>query len=166
MNLTFASIETMAGIFRAGFTAAGLARLEFPPPGATRPGTTEQGGADLNASQRRWLRQTRQALNVLLAGRPVKELPPLDVTAGTSFQQSVWRALQSIPAGETRTYGEIACSLGRPRAMRAVGQACGANPIPVLVPCHRVLGAGGALGGFSGGLEWKRRLLAGEGRAV
>lgn len=68
-----------------------------------------------------------------------------------------------IPPGETRSYGEIAAALGQPLASRAVGGACGANPIPVLVPCHRVLAANGRLGGFSGGLDWKRRLLAIEG---
>lgn len=71
-----------------------------------------------------------------------------------------------IPRGETKSYGEIAMELHRPLASRAVGGACGANPIPVLVPCHRVLAANGRLGGFSGGLEWKRRLLAIEGIAV
>ena len=67
-----------------------------------------------------------------------------------------------IPLGRTRTYSEIATSIGAPNATRAVGNACGANPIPVLVPCHRVTASGGKLGGFSGGLDWKRRLLAVE----
>jgi O-6-methylguanine DNA methyltransferase len=98
----------------------------------------------------------------VLAGRPAGELPPLDET-GTAFQRAVWRALRAIPPGQTRSYAEIARILGRPPgAARAVGQACGANLIPVLTPCHRVLAAGGKLGGFSGGLEWKRRLLARE----
>ena len=71
--------------------------------------------------------------------------------------------MQEIPFGQTRSYGEIARAIGRPKGMRAVGGACGANPIPVLVPCHRVLAAKGKLGGFSGGLDWKRTLLEREG---
>ncbi|NDF00956.1 MAG: methylated-DNA--[protein]-cysteine S-methyltransferase, partial [Verrucomicrobia bacterium] len=94
-------------------------------------------------------------------GRP--SLPPLDLTGGTKFRLRVWDALQRIPRGETRSYGEIAEDLGKRRAARAVGGGCGANPIPVLIPCHRVLAANGRLGGFSGGQEWKRRLLAVEG---
>ena len=84
-------------------------------------------------------------------------------SAGTEFQQRVWSALKEIPSGETRSYGEVAASIRSPKATRAVGSACGANPIPVLIPCHRVLASGGRLGGFSGGLDWKRRLLMVEG---
>ena len=87
----------------------------------------------------------------------------MDLSAGSIFQQTVWRALEKIPTGQTRSYGEIARKIGNPKGVRAVGGACGANPIPVLVPCHRVLAANGKLGGFSSGLDWKRRLLAREG---
>jgi len=82
--------------------------------------------------------------------------------AGTSFQQSVWAALQRIPFGETRSYGELAKDLGRPNASRAVGRANATNPICLVVPCHRVIGADGALTGFAFGNELKRRLLAHE----
>jgi O-6-methylguanine DNA methyltransferase len=94
-----------------------------------------------------------------LAGRAPKILPPLDLSAGTAFQQRVWNQLVKIPRGETRSYGELAQAVRNPRAARAVGSACGANPIPVLIPCHRVLAKGKHLGGYSGGLEWKRKLL-------
>jgi methylated-DNA-[protein]-cysteine S-methyltransferase len=80
--------------------------------------------------------------------------------AGTDFQKEVWSALCTIRYGETRSYGEIAASIGRPQASRAVGAANGANPIPIVVPCHRVIGASGDLTGFGGGLEVKRFLLA------
>jgi len=80
-------------------------------------------------------------------------------TAGTPFQRAVWKALRRIPAGETTTYGALARAIGRPRAVRAVGLANGANPIGIVVPCHRVLGAGGALTGYGGGLDRKRWLL-------
>lgn len=84
-------------------------------------------------------------------------------TTGTTFQRAVWRALCRIPTGETTTYGEIATRLGRPGAARAVGQAVNANPWAPLVPCHRVLAAGGRPGGYASGLARKRRLLAAEG---
>ena len=82
---------------------------------------------------------------------------------GTEFQHQVWDELARIPRGETRTYGELARAVERPSAARAVGAATGRNPAPVIVPCHRVVGANGALTGFAGGLEAKRALLAHEG---
>jgi len=85
---------------------------------------------------------------------------------GTPFERSVWTELAKIPFGETRTYGEIARALGRPDAARAVGRANGANPIPIVVPCHRVIGADGSLTGFGGGLDVKARLLELEGLAL
>uniref|UniRef100_UPI00313846C6 methylated-DNA--[protein]-cysteine S-methyltransferase n=1 Tax=Ferrovibrio terrae TaxID=2594003 RepID=UPI00313846C6 len=84
----------------------------------------------------------------------------------TSFQRKVWAALRKIPAGKTMTYGALAAQLGSPAAMRAVGAANGANPISVVVPCHRLVGANGTLIKYGGGLERKRWLLAHEGAAV
>ena len=84
---------------------------------------------------------------------------------GSAFQQQVWRQLLEIPAGETRTYSEIARRLGRPGAARAVGRANATNPIPIIVPCHRVIGADGSLTGYAGGLPIKRSLLEIEGCA-
>ena len=83
---------------------------------------------------------------------------PLSLT-GTPFQQLVWSALKAIPYGTTTSYGAIANAIDRPRAVRAVGRAIGSNPIPLIIPCHRVIGAGGKLTGFSGGLDRKRWLL-------
>lgn len=83
---------------------------------------------------------------------------------GTAFQRQVWDALLSIPFGETRTYGQIAQQIGNPRAVRAVGAANGRNPISIIAPCHRVIGASGGLTGFAGGLAAKQLLLALEGR--
>ena len=82
---------------------------------------------------------------------------------GTAFQQSVWAALRGIPAGETRGYGALAAALGKPAASRAVGLANGSNPVAIVVPCHRVIGASGALTGYAGGLERKTYLLRHEG---
>ena len=86
--------------------------------------------------------------------------------AGTDFQRQVWTALTEIPAGETRSYSQQAARIGRPAAVRAVGLANGANPIGIVIPCHRVIGAGGSLTGYGGGLERKRWLLAHEGAAL
>lgn len=84
-------------------------------------------------------------------------------TNGTDFQHAVWAALRTIPVGETRTYGQLAAAIGSPKAVRAAGLANGQNPIAVIVPCHRVIGANGALTGYAGGLERKQWLLAHEG---
>jgi AraC family transcriptional regulator of adaptative response/methylated-DNA-[protein]-cysteine methyltransferase len=88
---------------------------------------------------------------------------PIDV-AGTAFQEAVWRELRKIPAGETRSYAEIAAAIGQPKAVRAVGTANGDNHVAVLIPCHRVIRSDGSLGGYAGGLDRKRKLLAAEGR--
>ena len=86
-------------------------------------------------------------------------------TGGTAFQRTVWAALRDIPAGETRSYGQLAAAIGSPKAVRAAGLANGQNPIAVIVPCHRVIGANGTLTGYAGGLERKRWLLDHERRA-
>src|SRR5579872_1043960 len=87
------------------------------------------------------------------------------VSGGTEFQKKVWAALTTIPVGETWSYAQLAAAIGKPKAVRAVGLANGANPIPIVVPCHRVIGANGSLTGFGGGLERKRWLLRHEGAA-
>ena len=84
---------------------------------------------------------------------------PLDLSVGTAFQQSVWQALLRIPAGQSQSYGDLARQLDKPLAVRAVGAAVGRNPVSILVPCHRVLGAGGQLTGYAGGLWRKQALL-------
>ena len=88
------------------------------------------------------------------------------MTGGTEFQRAVWAALRDIPAGQTRTYGQLATAIGRPKAVRAAGLANGQNPVAVIVPCHRVIGANGTLTGFAGGLERKQWLLDHEARAA
>lgn len=105
----------------------------------------------------------RDAVLAYFAGT-VTALDGLTVrTAGTGFQRSVWAALRAIPAGQTRSYGQLATAIGSPKAVRAAGLANGQNPIAVIVPCHRVIGANGTLTGYAGGLERKRWLLAHEG---
>ncbi|MGA8574374.1 MAG: methylated-DNA--[protein]-cysteine S-methyltransferase [Candidatus Cybelea sp.] len=102
--------------------------------------------------------ETERQLNEYFAGKRRTFKLQLDFI-GTDFQRRVWAALLEIPFGETRTYGQIAKQLGDPNLMRAVGTANGRNPIPIVAPCHRVIGASGALVGFGGGLETKARLL-------
>ena len=105
------------------------------------------------------LKETAKQLKEYFAGRRRSFDLPL-APAGTPFQRAVWAALRDIPYGETQSYGAVARRIGRPRAVRAVGAANGANPLSIVVPCHRVIGADGSLTGYGGGLERKRRLLA------
>ena len=102
--------------------------------------------------------ETRRQLGEYFAGARTTFTVPLD-PVGTPFQRAVWAALCDIPFGETRSYGEVARAVGRPTAFRAVGAANGRNPISIITPCHRVIGATGALTGFAGGLAAKRLLL-------
>jgi methylated-DNA-[protein]-cysteine S-methyltransferase len=111
----------------------------------------------------RFLNETEKQLDAYFGGRLKTFTVPLDFK-GTDFQKSVWAALLSIPFGETRSYGEIARQIGRPDASRAVGAANGRNPIAIIAPCHRVVGASGKLTGFAAGLEAKDELLKLEGR--
>jgi O-6-methylguanine DNA methyltransferase len=157
-------VPTGDGIFIARYSERGLARLEFPARNHGRHGRSVSRNAKAPAQILRWHRLASQALKAALAGRAVRNLPPLDWSDRTDFQRAVWREMLKLAPGETISYGGIATALGKPRAVRAVGGACGANPLPVLVPCHRVLAANQKLGGFSGGLEWKRTLLRREGR--
>lgn len=101
----------------------------------------------------------REQLDAYFAGRLTTFDLPLCLAAGTPFQRTVWEALTRIPYGQTRGYGELATELGNPGASRAVGLANGKNPIGIIVPCHRVVGAGGSLVGYGGGLARKRALL-------
>jgi methylated-DNA-[protein]-cysteine S-methyltransferase len=103
--------------------------------------------------------ETERQLNEYFAGRRKKFSLKLDF-AGTEFQRKVWQALLEIPFGQTRSYGEIAKRIGAPAAVRAVGAANGRNPISIVAPCHRVIGATGKLTGFAGGLDAKAHLLA------
>jgi methylated-DNA-[protein]-cysteine S-methyltransferase len=122
-----------------------LARLAFGRLGQSSPPSPFLDG--VAAQLHEYFAGERQAFDVALA------------PSGTEFQLACWRALAEIPYGETRSYGEQARHIGRPDRARAVGAANGANPIAIILPCHRVIGADGSLVGFGGGLETKRRLL-------
>jgi AraC family transcriptional regulator of adaptative response/methylated-DNA-[protein]-cysteine methyltransferase len=109
-----------------------------------------------------WLKEAVEFVASQMGEHPLAATFPLDVRA-TAFQQRVWKALREIPRGETRSYAEVAREVGRPTAARAVAAACGANPVAVAVPCHRVVGRDGSLTGYRWGVERKRKLLAAEG---
>ena len=135
----------------------GLAGLWFQ--GQRHHPTPEQVARWTSEPNQSVLREAMQQLDAWFAGRRVAFDLPLDLSAGTVFQQSVWQALRHIPRGQPCSYRELAQSVGRPQAMRAVGAAVGRNPISIVVPCHRVLGSDGSLTGYAGGLDRKRALL-------
>lgn len=147
-------IATPLGPVTAARSARGLSGLWFDGQ-KHHPGTLavpEDDGSDPV------LAGTEAALAAYFAGRQAS-LPPLD-PAGTAFQREVWQALLEIAPGASDTYGHLATRLGHPSAARALGAAVGRNPISILIPCHRVVGADGALTGYAGGLERKTALLA------
>ena len=154
-------IATAEGNFLAHYSEKGLAGLNFPKTG--RASSRAVAAKQIPLQILRWHRITTDALKAMLAGRKPKVLPPLDWAGTTEFHQSVRRVMLAIPTGKTKSYGEVAKTIGNPKAVRAVGSACGANPIPVLVPCHRILAANNKIGGFSSGLDWKYDLLKREG---
>lgn len=119
-------------------------------------------GDDWHAGDNALLRETCRQLGEYFAGKRQAFALPL-APEGTAFQRGVWEALASIAYGETISYAQLAARVGRPSAMRAVGAANGRNPLPIVLPCHRVIGADGALTGFGGGLPTKRFLLELEG---
>ncbi|MBW2059976.1 MAG: methylated-DNA--[protein]-cysteine S-methyltransferase [Deltaproteobacteria bacterium] len=164
MNIAYTVIEAPPGPLFVAETRQGLIHVSFGPEGLDH----------LTAFTRRWFPESRLLPSVVDAASQIQEYLEgkrkifdlaLDVR-GTDFQKETWQALREIPYGRTMTYGEVARSIGRLKAARAVGRACGANPIGVVIPCHRVLGSGGQLTGFGGGLDWKRWLLDLEGERV
>jgi O-6-methylguanine DNA methyltransferase len=161
-----AVIETPVGLLFLEFSANGLKKLIF-----TGDETNSQSVA-LKSSQeyqtqpegipQQWHDQVAQAVADYFAGKPVDfKALPLDLQ-GSPFHLRVWQELRNIPPGETVSYQQLARRLGNPKAARAVGQACGKNPIPLIVPCHRVIATNGTLGGYSSGLPRKRWLLEHE----
>lgn len=151
-------VETRHGCFLFVFSEKGLFRIYFP-------GTFDRTNLS-NAELKKpcgiicaWAEVAEKALTDHLNGIPPQKYPPYDLTDGTDFFIKVWEQLQKIEWGKTATYGEIAKKLGNSKLARAVGAACGANPIPIFIPCHRVIASNGSLGGFSAGLKWKKLLL-------
>ncbi|WP_225781652.1 methylated-DNA--[protein]-cysteine S-methyltransferase [Xenophilus sp. Marseille-Q4582] len=154
-------IATPLGAVLLARTDAGLAGLWFdgqrhsPDSRCVQRWAPDEGDALLREAE-------RQLLDYFAGRRPAFDLP-LDLSHGTPFQQAVWRALCAIPRGQTLRYGALAAQIGQPAAARAVGAAVGRNPLSVVVPCHRVIGADGSLTGYAGGLPRKVQLLTLEG---
>lgn len=151
-------VETAAGWTGIEVTEQGIKRLTLPEKNRDsalaalgieeKDITHEAGGAGL-----------ADRLKHFFLGEPVVFKEGLDLTSATEFQQQVYQAACAIPHGQTVSYGELAKRLGKPGAGRAVGRALGANPLPIIIPCHRVVGADGSLTGFTGGLDTKKKLL-------
>ena len=123
----------------------------------------EQSNEPLQRGESTGLEAVRCQLLDYLAGKRHTFDVPLDLSQGTAFQRQVWRVLQRVPYGKLRSYQWIAARVGGPQYARAVGNAVGANPIPIVIPCHRIVAQDATLGGFSGGLPMKRKLLSLEG---
>jgi methylated-DNA-[protein]-cysteine S-methyltransferase len=146
--MRYAVMNTPLGPLTLGSTEKGLSAVNFGtqiPPGGIVDEAVNQPFID--------------QLSEYFQGRRTQFDCVLDFE-GTPFQVSVWRALQEIPYGQTRSYGDIAKSIGKPRAARAVGMANHVNPIAVVIPCHRVVGRNGSLTGYAGGLDLKQKLLS------
>jgi methylated-DNA-[protein]-cysteine S-methyltransferase len=153
MNYHF--LDTPIGTLRLVSNGEGLTNIEFP----------DQHGAIENEDHQAMdpvLAAAAEQLSEYFAGTRNHFKLPLKA-GGTAFQQTVWSALAEIPYGELRSYKDIAETIGKPKAVRAVGAANGRNPLPIVVPCHRVIGSDGSLTGFAGGLPAKTRLLTLEG---
>lgn len=161
--MRFALRETCWGWVGASASDRGLQRIVLPLP------SREQVLLDLEVeedSQDADLEAFLERVERYLLGESVELDDPWDQELGTSFQKAVWRATQDIPWGQTRSYQQVAVAIGRPAATRAVGRALACNPLPILIPCHRVVASDGSLCGFACGRHMKRRLLTLEGVAV
>ncbi|MBV1849650.1 methylated-DNA--[protein]-cysteine S-methyltransferase [Catellatospora tritici] len=144
-------VDTPIGPLSCAVDDLGLCALQF-------------GKLDVSMDVDRRLDVVAEQLRAYFAGELVEFTLPVSVRRGSDFERAVWAQLSRIPYGETLTYGEVARAVGEPDAARAVGVACNRNPVAVVVPCHRVVGAGGKLVGFGGGLPRKRQLLELEAR--
>lgn len=156
MNSRF-TMKSPIGVLTIDGDDDAVTHIELPTGPAARAGGARRS-SDTPAAVAACVEQLEQ----YFAGVRTKFDLPLEVS-GTTFQEDVWFALADIPYGKTISYAELASMVGRPGAFRAVGQANGANPIPIVLPCHRVVASGGRLGGYGGGLDMKRRLLSIEG---
>ena len=152
--MNYQLLDTPIGTLRLVSNDNKLARVEFQGQHHIQADERLEGNSTLEA--------TAKQLQEYFAGERQHFELSLD-PCGTPFQQEVWTSLQAIPFGEVRSYRDIAHEVGRPKAVRAVGAANGRNPIPIIVPCHRVIGSDGSLTGFAGGLETKKLLLKLEG---
>lgn len=156
-------VETTMGRVRIAATAQGICRMHIGERAESLPSTRSIAGSrEATEQARRHLEKAVAQLHEYFAGKRKEFDLPLDLR-GTQHQQRVWQGLLGIPFGKTLSYGELARRVGTPRAARAVGHACGSNPVWLVVPCHRVVGSDGSLHGYGGGLWRKQKLLELEG---
>jgi methylated-DNA-[protein]-cysteine S-methyltransferase len=160
-NIVYAEFDSPQGKLYLAATPRGLAGMWFTDQ-RHLPDVTSWQRVDKTATQR-VLQDAIAQLQTYFSGKLQQFNLPLDLSAGTAFQQSVWQALLKIPFGKTTSYGALSSSIGKPLAVRAVGTAIGRNPIGIIVPCHRVIGADGSLTGYAGGLHRKEVFLKLEG---
>ena len=162
IRIAVATVKTPVGALRVTASADRLLSIELPRQQATEPIEKWLAGRLLSRRRTPALRQALTELRQYFAGKR-RRFEVRSAPSGTEFQQHVWRLIAAIPYGETVTYGDIAAQVGGPHLARAVGAATGANPIPIIIPCHRVIGADGSMTGYGGGLRMKVWLLRHEG---
>jgi methylated-DNA-[protein]-cysteine S-methyltransferase len=158
-ELIYAVFKTAAGWAGILGSSAGLLRATLPQPSEQEVYRLLGSGLGHATMSLRPLEDLIGRFQAYFSGQRVDFPDKLDLSGATPFQCDVWQAARLIPYGQTRTYAWLAAQVGNPGAARAVGQALGRNPLPIIVPCHRVVSNSGSLGGFSGGLEMKRFLL-------
>ncbi len=158
-EIFFKTVASPIGELVLGASDRGCCLVEFADEGleTIKSRTRKRHDVDMVAADNGLLDDVEQQLNGYFAGSSSAFDLPLDLR-GTRFQETVWRELLAIPYGQTRTYGEIAKSVGNPRASQAVGRANGRNPVAILVPCHRVIQKGGGMCGYGGGV-WRKEFL-------
>jgi methylated-DNA-[protein]-cysteine S-methyltransferase len=164
-ELFYAVFQTTAGWAGLLGSKAGLRRVILPQSSEKQVKNLLAVDSYQAVSSDKLFQDLIERLQAYYEGHPVDFDDKLDFSGGTDFQSLVWEATRLIPCGETRSYAWIAKQIGRPKASRAVGQALHRNPLPVIIPCHRVIASDGSLGGFGGGVEMKRYLLRLEDRA-
>ena len=164
MAYKYTIVDTEFGWMAIVGSEAGLLRLTLPQPAPDKALALIAGLIPQCSADASFFRDLTFRIQCYFEGESVDFNDELDLRGTTPFQRDVWRVTASIPYGETRSYGWLAKEVGRPQNARAVGQALARNSLPIVIPCHRVTGSGGALGGYSGGLEMKRRLLELESR--
>ena len=166
-TITYAAFPTRLGSIWVAWTRRGICRLSFRSRSARSFAAdlrrTFPGAAITIGSEKEAPASLARELSDYSSGRTTSFTVPIDLAGLTPFQRLVLEATARIPYGEVVSYGTIAAAIGNPGSSRAVGNALGGNPVPILIPCHRIIAAGGRIGGFTGGLRAKRRLLAVEG---
>jgi len=157
--MKFTVFETEMGWMGIAGTLAGICKVTLPIPDKSLAFTAINYTSE-SPEENGLLSDVKDAMIKYFKGQRVDFSFPLDLKGYTKFQKDVWKAARSIPYGELRSYGWVASQIGKPKSARAVGQALGANPIPIIIPCHRVVASDGSLHGFTGGLELKEKLIA------